>query len=110
VESAERYPPIGDYALLADCFSAALVSRSGSIDCCCLRRFDNASVFGRMLDWDRGGFFALTPHHIQQTSRRYLDDSLVLETTVVTAEGRVRIYDAFVMRLQGRVEPPHRLI
>ncbi|MDQ4130403.1 MAG: glycoside hydrolase family 15 protein [Actinomycetota bacterium] len=109
-EGAERYPPIGEYALLADCFSAALVSRSGSIDWCCLRRFDNASVFGRLLDWDRGGFYSLAPRAIWGTSRRYVDDSLVLETTVVTATGRARISDAFVVRRGGSIEPPHRLL
>ncbi|MFN2557035.1 MAG: glycoside hydrolase family 15 protein [Nitriliruptorales bacterium] len=109
-QAAEGYPPIREYALLADCFSAALVSRSGSIDWCCLRRFDNASVFGRLLDWDRGGFFSLAPRAVQETSRRYLDDSLILETTIVTAGGRLRIYDAFIVRRGGSIEPPHRLI
>lgn len=51
------YPPIGDYALLSDCHSAALVSRDGSIDWCCFHRFDARPVFGRLLDWSGGGHF-----------------------------------------------------
>ena len=47
--SDTRYRPTEDYALLSDCASAALVSRLGSIDWACLRRFDAGSTFGRLL-------------------------------------------------------------
>jgi GH15 family glucan-1,4-alpha-glucosidase len=108
--SAQRYPPIGDYALLADCFSSALVSRAGSVDWCCLRRFDAASSFGRILDWQRGGFFALTPVDLLATRRRYRGDSMVLETTFETSSGRARVVDAFAMRRGGSAEPRHQLL
>ena len=107
---SERYPPIGDYALLADCFSSALVSRNCSVDWACLRRFDAASVFGRLLDWERGGFFALTPIDQARTQWRYRGDSLVLETTVETASGRALVLDAFAMRRGGSRHPRHQLL
>jgi GH15 family glucan-1,4-alpha-glucosidase len=54
--------PIGDYALLSDCRSAALVSRAGSVDWLCCPRFDAPAVFARILDAD-GGHFAIRPEY-----------------------------------------------
>lgn len=108
---AKRYPPLNDYALLADSFSAVLVSRDCSVDWACLRRFDRGSCFGRLLDWDRGGFFSLAPREATDVTRRYLEASLVLETTVTVADGgRVRILDALAMRPGGKHHPPHQLL
>lgn len=73
----ERYPGIDSYALIDDCHSAALVSRAGSVDWACLRRFDAGSVFGR-LHWESGGHFCLTPGAVRDVSRRYLDETMVL--------------------------------
>ena len=52
--------PIGDYALLSDCRSAALVSRAGSVDWLCFPRFDAPAVFARILD-PGAGHFAIRP-------------------------------------------------
>ncbi len=105
-----RYPPIGDYALLADCHSSALVSRTASVDWACLRQFDAPSVFGRLLDWEQGGHFSLTPVGADTFERCYVGDSLVLCTTVTTATGRVRILDAFAMHSGGQKQPRNQLL
>lgn len=105
------YPPIADYALIGDCHSAALVARGGSIDWCCMPRLDRDSCFGRLLDWQRGGSCRLAPSDGEATAvRRYLDDTLVLETIWTTSAGRARVLDLFTMRRGGREQPHEQLV
>jgi GH15 family glucan-1,4-alpha-glucosidase len=87
------YPPIEDYAVIGDCRTAALISREGSVEWLCLPHFSGASVFAAMLDRERGGHFAVRPAGPFRSERRYVGDSAVLETTFVTASGRVRVTD-----------------
>jgi alpha,alpha-trehalase len=97
--------PIGEYALLSDCRSAALVSRDGSVDWLCFPRFDGPSVLCRLLD-PAGGHFAIRPAGEFQVSRRYVDQTLVLETTFTTARGTAVLTDALAV---GRNERGHHL-
>jgi len=97
--------PIGDYALLSDCRSAALVSRDGSVDWLCFPRFDSPSVFCRLLD-PAGGRFAIRPAGEFQVSRAYADQTMALETTFVTAAGTAVLTDAMAV---GRNERGHDL-
>jgi GH15 family glucan-1,4-alpha-glucosidase len=87
--------PIGAYGLLADCNTAALVDRHGSIDWLCLPRYDSPAVFARILDPD-AGHWSIRPVGPFTTSRRYLPGTLVLETTFVTDDGVIRLTDALV--------------
>src|SRR4051812_34319085 len=87
------FQAIADYGLLADCNSAALVARDGSIDWLCLPRYDSPSVFARILD-PAAGHWSITPAGSFTSERRYLDGTLVLETTFTTATGVVRLTDA----------------
>lgn len=106
----ERYPPISDYGYIADCHSAALVSRSGSIDWCCMPRVDSGSCFGRLLDWDRGGFCKIAPEPACRISRSYVEGSLVLETVFRTEAGESRLLDCFTMRKGGEHEPHQQIL
>jgi GH15 family glucan-1,4-alpha-glucosidase len=87
------FTPIADYGLLADCNSAALVSRDGSVDWLCLPRYDSPAVFARLLDAD-AGHWSIRPVGPFRAERRYLPGSLVIETTFTTAGGRARLVDA----------------
>jgi GH15 family glucan-1,4-alpha-glucosidase len=111
VDDGERYPDIGDYALIGDCHTAALVSRTGSIDWCCMPRFDSGSVFGRLLDWERGGSCAITASTSRgSVTRRYLDGTLVLETLFETEGGAAVVRDCFTMRSGGARQPYRQLL
>jgi GH15 family glucan-1,4-alpha-glucosidase len=91
------YPPLADYSLIGDCNTAALVSGTGSIDWCCVPRFDAGSCFGRLIDWEHGGFFAIEPRGAATCSRAYLDETLVLATTFRVGRGEARLIDCFRM-------------
>jgi len=97
--------PIAEYGLLSDCHSAALVHRHGSVDWLCFPRFDSPSVFGRLLD-DRAGHWSLFVADVRQTHRRYLPESLVLETELESSGGRLTLTDALAV---GPNERGHQL-
>ena len=93
--------PIADYALLSDRHSAALVSRDGSIDWLCFPRFDSGSVLGRLLG-DEAGHWSTGTAGATQVSRRYLDRTMVLETTWRTPTGALVVVDALAMGAGNR--------
>ena len=99
----DRYRPIAEYGLIGDCHSAALVSREGSIDWCCLPRFDSGSAFARLLDHDSGGCCAIAPASGKtwHATRQYVEDSLVLETTLQSSAGDARLLDCFLISDAG---------
>ena len=106
----DAYPPLSDYALIGDCHTAALISSAGVIDWCCLPRFDSDSCFGRMLDWDHGGYFAITPSGRHTSRRRYLHDSLILVTTFKSGPNEAELIDFAAMRIGGRQRPRRKLV
>src|SRR5690349_10915387 len=88
---AER---IEDYALLSDLQTAALVGRTGSVDWLTFPRFDSSSCFGALLGGREHGRWLIAPKDSgPATTRRYRDDTLILESEWETPEGRVRVID-----------------
>ena len=93
---------IEDYALLGDCHGAALVSRDGSVDWLCLPRFDSAALFAALLGDDGHGRWRIAPaEQHYRVHRRYLGDSMVLETTFETATGVCRLLDGMLLDRPG---------
>ena len=108
------FRPIADYGLLADCNSAALVDRTGSVDWLCLPRYDAPSLFARILD-PGAGHWSIRPSGSHSSERRYLPGTLVIETTFATGTGRVRLTDALVFAPGQRAHElgrtaPHELV
>ncbi|WP_448207097.1 glycoside hydrolase family 15 protein [Azospirillum sp. sgz302134] len=88
---AER---IEDYALLGDCETAALVSRGGSVDWLCWPRFDSDACFAALLGGPEHGRWLLAPADpAARSTRRYREDTLILETDIETADGAATILD-----------------
>src|ERR1700744_6597448 len=82
------HPPIAEHGLIGDLQTAALVSTAGEIDWLCMPRFDSPSVFGSLLDTEKGSYFRIHPADEGYTSRQmYLPDSAVLVTRFMSTEG-----------------------
>ena len=105
---------IGDYALIGDGRSAALIARDGTLEWLCWPRFDSPTWFAAMLDVERGGHFGLRPRADFTSNRRYIGDTNVLETTFQTATGVLRLTDC--MAIDGEREkrralwPQHEIV
>ncbi|WP_432120227.1 glycoside hydrolase family 15 protein [Streptomyces sp. S1] len=90
---------IDDYALIGDLQTAALVGRDGSVDWLCLPRFDSAACFAAVLGDEENGHWRIAPKGATTcTSRRYAEDSLVLETSWETRTGTVKVIDFMPQR------------
>jgi GH15 family glucan-1,4-alpha-glucosidase len=85
---------IEDYALISDLQAAALVSRSGSIDWLSFPRFDSGACFASLLGNEENGRWLIEPNEpARSVTRRYRDQTLILETEWETASGAVRVLD-----------------
>jgi GH15 family glucan-1,4-alpha-glucosidase len=85
---------IEDYGLIGDCEAAALVGRDGSIDWLCWPAFDSDACFAALLGTSKNGRWQIAPAgEITKSSRRYWDNTLILETRFETANGVVALID-----------------
>jgi GH15 family glucan-1,4-alpha-glucosidase len=85
---------IEDYAFLSDTQTGALVSRDGCVDWLCFPRFDSPACFASLLGENKNGHWRFFPEEeVEETRRRYRDDTLILETEIETKSGAVRLID-----------------
>jgi GH15 family glucan-1,4-alpha-glucosidase len=88
--------PIEDYGLIGDCASCALVGLNGSIDWLCWPRFDSGACFAALLGDSGNGRWKLAPVAEARATRRYQDNSMILETEFTTGSGTVVVIDFMV--------------
>ncbi|MEE9237661.1 MAG: glycoside hydrolase family 15 protein [Thermoplasmata archaeon] len=105
-----EYRDIGDYGLIGDMNSAALVSRYGSIDWLCFPRFDSPSVFAAILDPQVGGRFTVSVRGRHEAEQSYVEDTNILRTLLTTNEGSLEVLDYMPCYLKdGELEAFHEV-
>jgi GH15 family glucan-1,4-alpha-glucosidase len=105
-----EYPSIADHGLIGDLQTSALVATDGTIDWFCSPRFDSPSIFGSLLDHERGGHFRIRPRaDTFQTKQLYLPDTAILVTRFLTADGVGEVTDYMPVTSQTP-SSRHRLI
>lgn len=111
---SEDYLPIEDYAVIGDLHTVALVGKNGSIDWCCIPRFDSPSVFGSLLDARKGGFFRISPRlddGVKMGHKQlYLPDTNILITRFLTVDGVGEITDFMPVKVSRVVDHQHNIV
>jgi len=100
-----RYLPIEDYGVIGDLHTVALVGLDGSIDWYCAPHFDSPSLFGRILDRDKGGYFKISPTIVANHRQMYFPDTNVLLTRFLCEAGVGEVMD--FMPVEGDVGEEH---
>lgn len=98
------YRPIQDYALIGDCHGAALIASNGSVDWCCLARFDAEPAMWALLDAEQGGVFQIRPEGDYEVQRVYLPETNILRTTFQSGEHRFAVTDFMPVGRQPGVQ------
>ena len=110
VGSPTDYMPIAEHGVIGDLHSVALVRTDATIDWYCCPRFDSPSVFGAILDNDRGGYYRIAPARGGWTAKQlYLPDTNVLITRFLTPGGVGEVQDFMPIGRPGRGARRHRL-
>ena len=99
--TAPEQSSIGDYGLIGDLRTAALVDRWGRLDWLCWPSFDSPPLFRRVIDPGAGGSWQISPAKPFDTTRRYLTDTNVLETTFRCSTGVLVAYDFMALPADG---------
>jgi GH15 family glucan-1,4-alpha-glucosidase len=107
----DRYPPIAEHGLIGDLQTAALVTTDGSVDWFCCPRFDSPSVFGCLLDHDKGGRFRIAAEADDCVVKQlYFPDTAILITRFMTPDGVGEVIDFMPVAEPERASDRHRLV
>jgi GH15 family glucan-1,4-alpha-glucosidase len=107
----KEYLPIGEHGVVGDLHTVALVGSNGTIDWFCCPTFDSPSVFGAILDREKGGHFAIEPVGVGATSKQlYLPDTNVLITRFLSDDGVGEIEDFMPPRRENGAIHRQRLV
>ena len=101
--------PIRDYGVIGDTQSVALVSNEGSIDYCSLPYLDSSTVFGALLDDERGGYFSIHPVDVFKCKQEYIPDTPILRCRFSTDSGEAELLDFMDIVSLGDQEQNHAL-
>jgi GH15 family glucan-1,4-alpha-glucosidase len=94
MKKENRYLPIADYGLIGNLHTTALVSKSGSLDYLTFPRYDSPTLFGSILDRDRGGYFAIESKENDLSNKQiYMPDTAVLITKYLSGQGIAEVTD-----------------
>jgi GH15 family glucan-1,4-alpha-glucosidase len=104
------YKPIENYGVIGDMHTVALVGVDGSIDWCCLPRFDSPSVFAAILDERKGGFFKLASVHEGRNRQMYLPDTNVLITRFLRPDGVGEVVDFMPVEEEAAGRKTHHIV
>lgn len=101
-----------NYGIIGNCRSAALISKEGSIDWCCLPQFDSTSVFAKLLDEQKGGSFEILPIGDYEIHQEYYNRTAILVTRYSEGENVFEVHD-FMPRhhkMNGKYMAPPEII
>jgi GH15 family glucan-1,4-alpha-glucosidase len=104
------YKPIQEYGVIGDLHSVALVGKDGSIDWCCLPRFDSPSIFAALLDDEKGGYFKIHTPADDTCRQMYLPDTNVLVTRFLSAEGVGEVVDFMPVSERQSEKTAHQIV
>jgi GH15 family glucan-1,4-alpha-glucosidase len=109
---AGTYLPIEDHGIIGDLHTVALVGKNGTIDWCCIPAFDAPSVFGSLLDAEKGGLFSIAPHATPEMrlNQYYLPETNILITRFFTLEGVGEITDFMPIQPVKEHTKHHRIV
>lgn len=104
VRDHDGYPPIADHGFIGDGRGGALVGLDGAIRWMCIPRFDDPPLFCGLLDSVHGGQFSMAPEGLRESRQRYIPDTGIVITDLVTDHGRVELTDLFALRAGARLD------